>query len=70
MDSEISSDKQKVKRLRSSPVNRGIAQGYTVSFPVLITATREYKYRSSITVYPYIDDIVIERKEIPPEIST
>ena len=41
------SDKHKVKGLRSSPVNRRITQGYTVSFPVLITAIREYKCRSS-----------------------
>ena len=63
--SEKSSDKHEVKRLQASPVNRGIIQGSTVSFPILMAAMREYKYRSNIIVHHYTDDTVIKRKDIP-----
>ena len=62
--SEIKSDKH-VRTLQASPVNHGVIQGSTASFPVLMSAMREYKYRSHISVYHYTDDIVIKRKDIP-----
>ena len=62
--SEIKSDKH-VKRLQASPVNHGVRQGSTASFPILMSAMREYKYRSQTSVYHYADDTVIIKKGIP-----
>ena len=61
--SEINSDKH-VKRLQASPVNRGVIHGSTASFPILMSAMREYKYRSHIIVHHYTDDTMIKRKDI------
>ena len=65
MNSEISDDKHEVKGLKSSPVSRGMTQGYTVFFPILIAAIREYMYCFNITVHHYTDDTMINRKDIP-----
>ena len=62
--SEIKSDKH-VKTLQTIPVNQGVTQGSTTSFPVLMSAMREYKYRSQTSVYHYADDTIVTKKDIP-----
>ena len=58
------SDKQ-VKTLQTMPINPTVMQGSTTSFPILMSAMREYKYRFQTSVYHYAEDTSIIKKGIP-----
>ena len=60
--SKIKSDKQ--VKTKTMPIKPKVMQGSTVSFPILMSALSEYKYRFQTSVYRYADDTVKIKKGI------